>query len=90
MPITQLKETTMLTDKETHHFCKDCKHLHLVTDPNDPSPFRCSMTGRAIGRYQIMCDAEKKRRLQAGETSAHKPPWYMIYICNTTLSRKPG
>lgn len=80
----------MLMDKETHRFCKDCKLFQQPIYPNDPVPFRCAATGNAVSRYQVICDAEKKRRRQAGKLPAPKLPWYMIYICNTSLSRKPG
>jgi len=80
----------MLTDKETHYFCKDCKHLRIVTDPDDNVPLRCALTERAIGRRQVICDAEKERMEQAGVIPEPRLPWYMVYICNTSLSRKPG
>lgn len=80
----------MITDKETHHFCKDCKLFQVPIYPNDPVPFRCTATGNAVSRYQVICDAERNRRLRTGKLPARKLPWYMIYIENTSLSRKPG
>lgn len=80
----------MITDKETRHFCKDCTMFRPTTDPSDSSPFRCQLTGRAAYQHQVICDAERNRRLHDEEIPARTLPWYMIYIENTSLSRKPG